>query len=189
MGTAEDIEKMTHNRYLAQNLKRIFVIYESILRSSNVLDFDDLLEKTVRMLENHPEVREFYTKEWQYIHVDEYQDTNEVQYRLAQLLSGKEKNICVVGDSDQNIYSWRGASIANILDFETDYPGARVILLEQNYRSTQNILSAANEVIAKNTMRKEKNLFTKNGEGDLLSLFEFPDEGAEAHHVATKIAK
>ena len=129
MGTADDIDKVTQNRYLAQSLKRVFVIYESLLREANVLDFDDLLEKTVRLLETHPDIREYYNKTWDYVHVDEYQDTNEVQYQLVRLLSGAKKNVCVVGDSDQNIYSWRGASIANILEFEQDYPGAKVILL------------------------------------------------------------
>ena len=188
MGTSENIESMTQNRYLAQVLGRVFSIYEHSLREASVLDFDDLLEKTVRLLEKHPEVRDYFTTQWQYIHVDEYQDTNEVQYRLASLLSGAKKNICVVGDSDQNIYSWRGASISNILNFETDFPGAKVILLEQNYRSTQTILSAANNVIAKNTMRKEKKLFTNNNEGERLSLMASYDEGDEARYVASKIA-
>ncbi len=187
MGTAEDIDKVTQNRYLAQNLKRVFVIYESLLREANVLDFDDLLEKTVRLLETHPDIRHYYNKTWDYIHVDEYQDTNEVQYQLVRLLSGTKKNVCVVGDSDQNIYSWRGASIANILEFEEDYPGAKVILLEENYRSTQSILTAANAVIGKNTMRKPKNLFTNNGAGEKLSLMESYDENDEARFAATKI--
>ena len=188
MGTIENIEKMTANRYLAQALGRVFVIYEQSLREAQVLDFDDLLEKTVRLLETHKEVRDFFTTQWEYIHVDEYQDTNEVQYRLASLLAGAKKNICVVGDSDQNIYSWRGASISNILNFETDFPGSKVILLEENYRSTQTILTAANNVIAKNTMRKEKNLFTNNNQGERLSLMASYDEGDEARYVATKIA-
>ena len=187
MGTADDIDKVTQNRYLAQSLKRVFVIYESLLREANVLDFDDLLEKTVRLLETHPDIKEYYNKTWDYIHVDEYQDTNEVQYQLVRLLSGTKKNVCVVGDSDQNIYSWRGASIANILEFEQDYPGAKVILLEENYRSTQSILSAANAVIGKNTMRKPKNLFTNNGAGEKLSLMESYDENDEARFAATKI--
>ena len=187
MGTPDDIEKTTANRYLAQTLKRVHGIYEATLRETHVLDFDDLLQKTVFLLKTHPEIRDYYTTLWQYIHVDEYQDTNEVQYRLVQLLSGKKKNVCVVGDSDQNIYSWRGASIANILEFEEDYPGAKVILLEQNYRSTQTILSAANNVIAKNTMRKEKRLFTENGAGEMLAVFESYDENDEARFVATKI--
>lgn len=188
MGTPDDIEKITPNRYLGQSLKRVFAIYEATLRETNVLDFDDLLAKTVTLLEGHKDILAYYTTRWQYVHVDEYQDTNEVQYRLARLLAGTRKNICVVGDSDQNIYSWRGASIANILEFEEDYPGTQVILLEQNYRSTQNILSAANNVIAKNTMRKPKNLFTANASGEPLSLFESYDETDEARYVATKIA-
>lgn len=188
MGTHETITEVTQNRYLATNLARIFSIYEAALREANVLDFDDLLEKTVRLLSEHKEIREYYNEVWKYISVDEYQDTNEVQYQLARLLAGNNKNICVVGDSDQNIYSWRGASIANILEFEEDYPGAKVILLEQNYRSTQTILTAANEVIGKNTMRKAKKLFTVNGEGEQLGLFESYDENDEARFVATKIA-
>ena len=188
MGTVENIEKISQNRHLVQALSRVFVIYEAALREAQVLDFDDLLEKTVRLLETHKEAREYFTTQWEYIHVDEYQDTNEVQYRLASLLAGAKKNICVVGDSDQNIYSWRGASISNILNFETDFPGAKVILLEQNYRSTQTILSAANSVISKNTMRKEKNLFTENNQGEQLSLMASYDEGDEARYVATKIA-
>lgn len=187
MGTADTIEGTIQNQYLAQAVKRVFIIYEQSLRETNVLDFDDLLEKTVRMLETHPEVRHFYQTQWQYVHVDEYQDTNEVQYQLVRLLVGSTKNICVVGDSDQNIYSWRGASIANILEFEEDYPGAKVILLEQNYRSTQHILTAANSVIGKNTMRKAKNLFTENGQGELLSVMASYDEGDEARYVASKI--
>ena len=188
MGTVENIKTLSNNSYLVQVLERVFVLYEKALREENVLDFDDLLEKTVRLLESHPDVRHYYQTKWQYIHVDEYQDTNQVQYHLVRLLTGERKNICVVGDSDQNIYSWRGASIANILNFEEDYPGAQVILLEQNYRSTQNILSAANQVITKNTMRKEKNLFTKNEAGEELSVIASYDESDEARHVAGKIA-
>lgn len=188
MGTPDTIESTTKNHYLGQTLGRVFVLYEEALRAANVLDFDDLLEKTVRLLRDHADVRKYYQTQWQYIHVDEYQDTNLVQYELVQLLAGEKKNVCVVGDSDQNIYSWRGASIANILNFEEDYPGARVILLEQNYRSTQNILSAANGVIAKNTMRKEKNLFTENAVGEPLATFAGYDETDEARFVATRIA-
>ncbi len=188
LGTPDTIESTTNNRYLATTLKRVFILYEEALRSANVLDFDDLLEKTVKLLQSHEDILHYYQTQWQYIHVDEYQDTNQVQYQLVRLLSGKTKNICVVGDSDQNIYSWRGASIANILNFEEDYPGARVILLEQNYRSTQNILSAANTVIKKNTMRKEKKLFTENVAGEKLSLFAGYDETDEARFVAMRIA-
>lgn len=189
MGTAETIGTVTKNLHLGQILERVFVLYEKMLREEKVLDFDDLLEKTVRLLEEHPDIRRYYEEAWRYIHVDEYQDTNQVQYHLVRLLAGERKNICVVGDSDQNIYSWRGASIANILNFEEDYPGAQVILLEENYRSTQTILSAANNVIAKNTMRKEKKLFTKNGTGEPLSLFESYDENDEARRVGEEIGK
>ncbi len=189
LGTVATIAESTTNRHLAQILERVFAIYEQMLRDTHVLDFDDLLEKTVRLLETHQEVRAYYQAVWKYIHVDEYQDTNQVQYQLVRLLSGVERNVCVVGDSDQNIYSWRGASIANILNFEEDYPGARVILLEQNYRSSQNILTAANSVIAKNTMRKDKKLFTTNTAGEMLSTFAGYDETDEARFVSTRIAR
>lgn len=188
LGTSDTIADSTKNRHLGETLARVFRIYEETLRAANVLDFDDLLEKTVRLLRSHEEVRKYYQAQWQYVHVDEYQDTNLVQYELVQLLAGEKKNVCVVGDSDQNIYSWRGASIANILNFAEDYPGARVILLEQNYRSSQNILAAANAVIAKNTMRKEKNLFTTREAGEKLATFAGYDETDEARFVATRIA-
>lgn len=189
MGTKETIGETTRNRYLAQILERVFTIYENELAQSHVLDFDDLLEKTVKLLEHESNVRRYYSDMWRYIHVDEYQDTNEVQYRLVRLIAGDAQNICVVGDADQNIYSWRGASIANILDFEHDFPSAHVVLLEENYRSTQSILSAANSVIAKNQLRKEKNLFTKNGDGEPLSLFASYDESDEARYVAEETGK
>ncbi len=187
MGTAESIKHTTNNRYLSQILERAFILYEAELRHAQALDFDDLLVKTVELLEKHDDIRAYYQTRWEYIHVDEYQDTNEVQYRLVRLLSGARQNVCVVGDSDQNIYSWRGASIANILNFEKDYPGARTVLLEQNYRSTETILHAANSVIEKNTMRKPKRLFTENGKGELISTFAGYDETDEARFVATRI--
>ncbi|MEK7140186.1 MAG: 3'-5' exonuclease, partial [Patescibacteria group bacterium] len=124
---------------------------------------------------------------WEYIHIDEYQDTNEVQYLMSRLLSEKHKNICVVGDADQNIYSWRGANLKNILSFEKDYPNTKVVMLEKNYRSTKNILEAANTIIKKNKFRPEKNLFTENKTGDKISLYEALEEGDEADFVATKI--
>ncbi|MDO8521080.1 MAG: 3'-5' exonuclease, partial [bacterium] len=187
MGTEETVGDLTQNRYFEAVLKRLIPLYEQLLRERGVLDFDDLLEKTVQLLDRHPDVRRYYEETWRYIHVDEYQDTNEVQYRLVHLLAGGKKNICVVGDSDQNIYSWRGASIANILRFEEDFPGAKIVLLEENYRSTQHILSAANAVIDKNTLRKKKELFTKNGDGEMLSLFAAYDEVDEARHIALRI--
>src|SRR3989338_1752483 len=128
-----------------------------------------------------------YQERWEYIHIDEYQDTNEVQYLLSKLLCGDNKNICAVGDADQNIYSWRGANLKNILNFEKDYPDAKIIMLEENYRSTQNILEAANEIIKKNKYRPEKNLFTKNTTGEKIGLYEALDEGDEADFAATKI--
>ncbi|OGZ09723.1 MAG: hypothetical protein A3D65_05345 [Candidatus Lloydbacteria bacterium RIFCSPHIGHO2_02_FULL_50_13] len=187
MGTEETVGDLTQNHYLATILTRIIPLYEQLLREKGALDFDDLLEKTVVLFERHHDVRRYYEEAWRYIHVDEYQDTNEVQYRLVHLLAGARKNICVVGDSDQNIYSWRGASIANILRFEEDFPGAKVILLEENYRSTQSILSAANSVIEKNTLRKKKKLFTKNGGGEKLALFAAYDEVDEARNIASRI--
>jgi DNA helicase-2/ATP-dependent DNA helicase PcrA len=188
MGTAETIGETTKNQHLGQILSRVFTLYEEALRSAQVLDFDDLLEKTVKLLAGNDEIRRYYQTQWQYIHVDEYQDTNQVQYQLVKLLAGEQKNVCVVGDSDQNIYSWRGASIANILNFEEDYAGARVILLEQNYRSTQNILSVANAIIEKNTLRKPKKLFTTEEGGEPLSMFAGYDETDEARFVSTRIA-
>jgi DNA helicase-2/ATP-dependent DNA helicase PcrA len=162
--------------------------YEETLMREKALDFDDLLLRTMKVLRDK-KVREHYQKIWKYIHIDEYQDTNGVQYQIAKLLSEKEKNICVVGDIDQNIYSWRGAKLRNILDFEKDYPEAVVVVLEENYRSTQTILHVANHIIKKNKFRKEKNLFTKNVPGEPLSLFEGFDEVSEAEFVATQCEK
>ena len=166
--------------------------YEIILHKEGALDFDDLLLKTSELLEKYPEVRKLYQTRWKYIHIDEYQDTNRVQYKIAKSLvgggeSGGEslsRNICVVGDVDQNIYSWRGATIENILNFEKDYPEATVITLEQNYRSTKNILAAANSVIEKNRMRREKTLFTDNEHGEKISLLVSYSENEEARVIA-----
>lgn len=163
--------------------------YEDALRTANALDFDDLILKTVLLLQNSEDTRAYYNDKWRYIHIDEYQDTNTSQYKLARLLTGEGKNICAVGDADQNIYSWRGANIRNILDFEKDYAGAVTVVLEENYRSTKNILSAANDVIRKNVMRKEKNLFTQNADGESVSLFPAYDEGHEASFIASKSAE
>ncbi len=173
--------------YFEKTVGEIWALYETQKHKENSLDFDDLLLKSVELLRKNPHILEHYQNKWSHIHIDEYQDTNEVQYLMSKMLSAKHKNICVVGDADQNIYSWRGANLKNILNFEKDYPGATVIFLEQNYRSTQNILLAANEVIKKNKFRPEKNLFTKNIEGEKLGLYEALDEGDEADFVATKI--
>ncbi len=175
------------NSSLGRIVAQIWNLYEKQKMKENSLDFDDLLLKATKLLKDNKEIRELYQDKWEYIHIDEYQDTNEVQYLMTKLLSEKYKNICVVGDADQNIYSWRGANLKNILSFEKDYPNAKIILLEQNYRSTKNILEAANEIIKKNKYRPDKNLFTKNVVGEKIGLYEALDETDEADFVATKI--
>ena len=165
---------------------KVWPMYENKLAQEKALDFDDLLLKSYNILKNHKEVLEKYQNLWKYIHIDEYQDTNKVQYMTAKLLASKNKNICVVGDVDQSIYSWRGADIENILSFEKDYPEAKVILLEENYRSTQTILAVANEVIKNNKLRKEKNLFTKNDVGEKVSFLKALNEIEEARFIARK---
>ena len=173
----------------AQNFfsKIVFLVwewYERALKESGALDFDDLLLRSVRLLEGHADVLDIYKKRWTHVHIDEYQDTNRAQYILSRLFVESHKNICVVGDSDQNIYSWRGANIQNMLRFEKDYPGAKIIFLEENYRSTATILKAAASAIQKNTLRIDKKLFTNNGAGEKISLRVAPDESAEAFSVA-----
>ncbi len=163
---------------------KVWKEYEKILADEGALDFDDLLLKTANLLASRPEIKEKYHNVWSHIHIDEYQDTNKVQYKIARLLSEKNKNICVVGDADQMIYSWRGARIDNILDFEEDFPDATTVLLEQNYRSTKTILEAANDIIKKNLKRKDKTLFTNNSEGEQISLYSAYDEADEALYVA-----
>jgi DNA helicase-2/ATP-dependent DNA helicase PcrA len=172
---------------LGKIVAQVWNKYEKQKMKENSLDFDDLLLKATKLLKENKEIREIYQDKWEYIHVDEYQDTNEVQYLMTKLLSEKNKNICVVGDADQNIYSWRGANLKNILNFEKDYPNAKIILLEQNYRSTKNILEAANEIIKKNKYRPDKNLFTDNATGEKIGLYEALEENDEAEFVATKI--
>ena len=173
--------------FFSNLVAKIWEKYEELLKREKGLDFDDLLLKTVMLLKENEAVRKSYQERFKYIHVDEYQDTNEIQYRLTKLLAENHKNICVIGDSDQNVYGWRGAKIENILNFEKDYPEAKTVLLEENYRSTQNILSAANEIIKKNEVRVEKNLYTKNKEGEKIGFYEAADEADEAEYVATKI--
>ncbi len=172
--------------HLGSIISSIWNKYEQTLAQENAYDFDDLLLETVRLLETNNVVAKKYTNLWKYIHIDEYQDTNETQYRIAKVL-GSHGNICVVGDGDQTIYTWRGADVTNILNFEKDYPDALVVVLEENYRSTQNILLAANSVISKNTKRKEKNLFTKNKEGELITVFEASSDRQEALFVQRTI--
>jgi DNA helicase-2/ATP-dependent DNA helicase PcrA len=158
--------------------------YETILRTEQALDFDDLLLKTLTMLKSNPVILDEYRRKFIYMHIDEYQDTNRVQYATARLLAGDRANICVVGDVDQNIYSWRGADIRNILQFERHFPGAKIVMLEENYRSTQTIIAASNDIIQKNINRPEKNVFTKNAEGELISLYIAMTAEDEAEHVS-----
>jgi DNA helicase-2/ATP-dependent DNA helicase PcrA len=157
--------------------------YDRMLREEHALDFDDLLLKTLRLLEGYPVIREVLTKRYLYIHVDEYQDTNRVQFQIAKLLAGEKQNICVVGDVDQNIYSWRGADIKNVLQFENNFKGARTIFLEENYRSTQTIINASNEVIAKNKMRIPKTVFTSNQKGEKITLYAAHTGTDEAEYI------
>ncbi|MEW4025236.1 DNA helicase PcrA [Bacillus sp. YAF8] len=177
----------TAGGYYDQVTSDVYTDYQKKLLKNQSLDFDDLIMTTIKLFERVPEVLEFYQRKFQYIHVDEYQDTNRAQYLLVKQLAARLENICVVGDSDQSIYRWRGADIANILSFEKDYPSANVILLEQNYRSTKRILQAANEVIKNNSNRKPKNLWTENDEGVKLSYYSGDNEFGEGQFVAGKI--
>ena len=176
---ANDI-RLTH-------IARAYERYQTRLKDNNALDFDDIICVTVRLLQEHEEVRRYYQKKFRYVLVDEYQDTNHVQYLLTSLLSGGYENVCVVGDDDQSIYRFRGATIENILSFEQQYKGARVIRLEQNYRSTQSILNAANAVISNNIGRKGKKLWTSNGDGTPITVYEAMDENSEGTYVASRI--
>ena len=166
---------------------RAYKTYQTRLKDNNALDFDDIIFRTVELLQQNEDVRTYYQRKFRYVLVDEYQDTNSVQYLLTSLLAGGYENICVVGDDDQSIYRFRGATIENILNFEKHYPGSRTIRLEQNYRSTQAILNAANGVIAHNLGRKGKRLWTANDSGDPITVYEAYDEGAEANFVAGQI--
>lgn len=161
--------------------------YQRELRRNQAVDFDDLIMLTARLFKESPETLQHYQAKFQYIHVDEYQDTNQAQYTLVQMLSERFKNLCVVGDADQSIYGWRGANMENILDFEKDYPDAKVVLLEQNYRSTKYILQAANDVIGNNAKRKEKKLWTDNNDGEKISYYRAQSEGDESRYVVSKI--
>jgi len=165
----------------------IYSLYQKKLMQNNALDFDDILFKTVELFQNNPDVLQRYQQKFKYIMVDEYQDTNYCQYMLVNLLAKSHRNLCVVGDDDQSIYSWRGADIGNILNFEKDFPDAKVIKLEQNYRSTQTILDAANEVISNNFGRKKKRLWTANGEGKAIVYYKAMDERDEADFVIGEI--
>lgn len=179
--------EMRANGFMEEKIAQIYTLYENKLLANNALDFDDLLLVTVRALSVNTELLNKWQQHFEYILVDEYQDTNKAQYLLTRMLAQKHQNICVVGDADQSIYAWRGADMQNILDFERDYPQAKVVLLEENYRSTQNILNAANAVIANNTNRKEKRLWTSNDQGKPLNYYRAADEYTEANYIAGKI--
>ena len=166
---------------------KCYTAYQKELRQSEAMDFDDLIMLTLRLFDQNPDVLTYYQQRYQYIHVDEYQDTNHAQYQLVKLLASRFKNICVVGDADQSIYGWRGADMQNILDFEKDYPEAKVVLLEENYRSTKTILQAANEVIRNNRNRRPKNLWTQNEDGEEIVYYRANDEQDEALFVARTI--
>ena len=178
---SQDLNKKT--------VARVYEAYQKQLQQNNAMDFDDLLVKTVELFQNCPDVLEYYQEKFRYIMVDEYQDTNTVQFKFVSLLASKYKNLCVVGDDDQSIYKFRGANIGNILGFEQVFPEAKVIKLEQNYRSTQNILNAANEVIRNNIRRKEKTLWTANEEGEQIHLREFQSGFEEAEYIAGDIRR
>lgn len=185
-GSGPEDYKSERRGYIAQVVGQVWPEYERILKRDNALDFDDLLLKTENLLRSDKGVRDYYRGVWRYIHIDEYQDTNRVQYEISKMLVGPEYNICAVGDIDQNIYSWRGAELKNILAFEEDYPDTTIITLEENYRSTKNILDAANAVIEKNKIRKKKNLFTSNTSGEKIILSGSLDEVGEAEFIASK---
>ena len=175
--------------FFAEQVAKIYALYQSKLQENNALDFDDLLMLTVELLTKNEDLRTKYQKKFQYILVDEYQDTNGAQYAITKLLAAEHRNICVVGDADQSIYGWRGADMRNIMNFEKDYPEATVILLEQNYRSTKNILAAANAVIENNLTRKKKELWTDNPTGDRITIYEGATEKNEASYIVREVER
>ena len=185
--TPEEYELNAAGDFGKQKIAKVYKEYEKQLRANNALDFDDLLVKTVQLFQTQPEVLDYYQERFRYIMVDEYQDTNTVQFELIRILAKKYRNLCVVGDDDQSIYKFRGANIKNILNFEHVFEDAKVIKLEQNYRSTGNILNAANAVIKNNFGRKEKSLWTENGEGDKIAFRQFDSGYDEAEYIVGDI--
>lgn len=184
--TPDQYETMAHNHF-SEKVSEIYKHYQKSLKKNNALDFDDIIMKTVELFQKYPEVLDQYQEKFRYISVDEYQDTNHAQYILTNLLAQKYRNLCVIGDSDQSIYSFRGANIGNILNFEKDYPEAKVVLLEQNYRSTRPILNAAHAIIVKNAKRKDKKLWTEREGGEKIRFTELENERLEADFVAREI--
>ncbi len=187
--SADDYAEVFRGDFFKAVVSKIYKLYSQKMKSYNALDFDDLILCTVRLFEENPDVLDYYRNKFRYILVDEYQDTNHAQYRLVSLLAGKYRNLCVVGDDDQSIYKFRGADISNILGFEDEFEEARVIKLEENYRSTQNILDAANNVISNNSGRRAKKLWTGNGTGDLITVFSGRTEHDEARFIGEKIVE
>ncbi|WP_071131209.1 UvrD-helicase domain-containing protein [Enterococcus timonensis] len=186
--TPKDMADLAGN-YFEEVVAKCYAAYQKGLRQNEAMDFDDLIMNTIQLFENHDEVLSFYQNKFHYVHVDEYQDTNHAQYTLVNMLAARFKNLCVVGDADQSIYGWRGADMQNILDFEKDYPNAQTILLEQNYRSTKNILAAANQVIDHNQKRKVKNLWTENLDGEKIIHYQGSDERDETHFIVQQMQK
>ncbi len=184
--TPQDFAKM-QGSYYEEIAAKCYAAYQKELQYNQCMDFDDLIMNTIRLFEEHPDSLTYYQNKFHYIHVDEYQDTNHAQYTLVNLLAGRFRNLCVVGDADQSIYGWRGADMQNILDFEKDYSDAAVILLEQNYRSTKNILSAANQVIENNSNRKPKNLWTENKEGNKITYYRADNERDETRFIVDRM--
>ncbi|HBM99176.1 MAG TPA: ATP-dependent DNA helicase PcrA, partial [Ruminococcus sp.] len=187
MKTPEQMRKEAEFDSRKKDISKVYELYQARLKTADAMDFDDMLCNTVKLFETAPDVLEVYQNQFKYIMVDEYQDTNKVQYKFVSMLAEKHNNICVVGDDDQSIYKFRGATIENILSFENTFKGAKIIRLEQNYRSTQNILNAANEVISNNTMRKGKTLWTENSVGDKIEVHTSDTEREEAAFIASQI--
>ena len=188
MVSVNDYEKFVYTDY-DEVVYKVYGEYEKALKRSNAVDFDDLLLLPIELFNNNKDILDKYSDQYKYVFIDEYQDTNKPQYLLSKLISSKYKNITVVGDNDQAIFTWRGADYKNILNFEKDYPNARVVILDENYRSTKNILSAANNVIKNNKIRKEKNLWTENEEGSLITYYKAYDEKDESDYVVKEIRK
>ena len=186
--TPEDYAAM-QGSFFEQLVAKCYDLYQKELRRNQCMDFDDLIMITIRLFKDNEEILNYYQRKFHYIHVDEYQDTNHAQYTLVNMLAAKFRNLCVVGDADQSIYGWRGADMQNILDFEKDYPDAQTILLEQNYRSTKTILAAANQVIANNTTRKAKNLWTENNDGEKITYYRGDSERDEGRFIVSEIQK
>lgn len=183
----QDYEKLPHGNFFTKRVAHLYSLYQKRLQQNRAFDFDDLLMKTVELFQQHPDVLSYYQNKFRYILVDEYQDTNHAQYVLVNLLAKAHRNLCVVGDSDQSIYSWRGADIRNILEFEKDYPETKVIKLEQNYRSTKTILDTAHNVIVKNTQRKDKTLWTEREQGEKVFVITARDEREEGECIVHQV--